>query len=237
MPWYVQLALERGAEKPKTYSRGWVASSSRATRVCAVTGAAALLLTGCGGPARQDADEPTGRYRVEVTEASFPDKQKLAKSSRMKIAVRNVDAKTIPNIAVTVGTDVGGTAGSEDTEGFDYYDPGNEDASKPIFVIDTEPRGGSTAYRETWALGELGPGKTKTFVWDMTAVEARPYDIRYQVSAGLDGKAKAIAANGGQPGGRFRGKVSDAIPQPKVARSGEDIVDSGQTIEPRDPKN
>lgn len=192
-----------------------------------------LLLAGCGGPARQDEDEPSGRYRVEITEASFPDDQKLAKSSRLKIGVRNVDTKTIPNIAVTVGTDVGGAAGSEDTEGFDYYDPGNEDPSKPIFVIDTEPRGGQTGYRETWALGELKPGQTKTFAWDLTAVEAKPYNIRYEVSAGLDGKAKAVLANGEQPRGRFTGEVSDKPPQAKVARSGEDIISSRKQIEPR----
>jgi hypothetical protein len=198
-----------------------------------VGGLAILLLAGCGGPARQDEDEPPGRYRVEITEASFPEDQKLAKSSRLKIGVRNVDTRTIPNIAVTVGTDVGGASGSEDTEGFDYYDPGNEDPSKPIFVIDTEPRGGQTAYRETWALGELEPGETKTFAWDLTAVEAKPYNIRYEVSAGLDGKAKAVLANNEQPRGRFTGVVSDEAPEAKVARSGEDIISADEQIEPR----
>lgn len=206
-------------------------------RVAALAGVAALVLSGCGGPARQDEDEPSGRYRVEVTEASFPDDQKLAKNSRLKIGVRNVDTKTIPNIAVTVGTDVGGAASSEDAEGFDYYDPGNEDPSKPIFVIDTEPRGSQTAYRETWALGELKPGETKTFAWDLTAVEAKPYTIRYKVAAGLDGKAKAVLASGEEPAGRFTGEVKDTPPQAKVARSGEDVITSGEQIEPRSPKN
>jgi hypothetical protein len=203
------------------------------TRACAVAGAAALLLPACGGPARQDEDEKPGRYRVEVTEARFPDDQKLAKSSRMTIAVRNVDTKTIPNIAVTVGTGVGNPSAAEGAAGLTYQDDGNEDPAKPIFVIDTEPRGGDTAYVDTWALGPLAPGQSKTFNWDVTAVEARPYEIRYRVSAGLDPGARAITSSGAQPAGRFRGEVVDTPPEAKVADSGEDVVKRGQAIEPR----
>lgn len=217
--------------------RGSGASGGTRLRAGALAGAAVVLLGGCGGPARQDADEPTGRYRVEVTEASFPDEQKLAKSTRMTIKVRNVDTKTIPNLAVTMGTGVGNPSAGEGPAGLTYYDEGNEDPAKPIFTVDTSPRGAATAYKDTWALGRLRPGRTKTFNWDVTAVDARPYDIKYRVSAGLDGKAMAITADGGQPAGRFTGVVSDAVPQPKVADSGEDIISGGSRIEPREPKN
>ncbi len=207
-------------------------------RAGALLGTGAILLAGCGGPARQDEDEPSGRYPVEITEAKFPKEQKLAKSSRIKIGVRNVGTKVIPNVAVTLSTGVGGASSGEESEGLDYADPGNEDISKPIFVIDTEPRGGQTSYRETWALGELRPGQTKTFAWDVTAVEARPYDIKYRVAAGLDGKAKAVLPDGGVPGGRFAGKVDGRAPEAKVAdKDGEDILKTGERVEPRAPKN
>jgi len=61
------------------------------------------------------------------------------------------------------------------------------------------PAIGETAYVGTWALGPLKPGEQKTFRWDVTAVRAGPYEITYEVAAGLDGKAKA---GGGRRGPR-----------------------------------
>ena len=39
---------------------------------------AALLLTACGGGQPQDAQEPSGKFRVEITTASFPVSQRLS---------------------------------------------------------------------------------------------------------------------------------------------------------------
>jgi hypothetical protein len=225
-PWYVPPTLAREGAIDRARGRGEVAHSAgtrrRGASAVAALALGALVAAGCGGPPRQDVDEPTGQYRVEVTEATFPSDHKLAKSSRMTISVRNLDTKTIPNLAVTV-------------DSFDYREQLGkvEDPRKPIFVIDTEPRGGETAYRDTWALGALKPGQTKTFVWGVTAVEPRAYNIRYRVSAGLDGKAKAVTATGAQPAGRFVGTVSKQAPDAKVADSGEDIITSRARIEPR----
>jgi hypothetical protein len=132
-----------------------------------------------------------------------------------------------------MGTGVGNPSAAEGPSGLTYQDDGNEDPAKPIFSIDDSPRGGETAYVDTWALGALKPGRSKTFNWDVTAVEAKPYEIRYRVSAGLDGKAMAITSSGGQPAGRFKGVVSDVPPQAKVADSGEDVLSRGRSIEPR----
>jgi hypothetical protein len=227
-PWYVPAALARGGaiDPPHGPPRALARSGTAARRAPALAALAlaGLIAAGCGGPPRQDVDEPTGRYRVEVTEATFPEDQKLAKSSRMTISIRNLDTKTIPNLAVTI-------------DSFDYREKTGkvEDPRKPIFVIETEPRGGDTAYRDTWALGALKPGQTKTFNWDVTAVEARKFNIRYRVAAGLDGKAKAVNAAGEQPAGRFTGMVSSEAPDAKVADSGEDVITSGARIEPRNP--
>lgn len=188
---------------------------------------AALVVAGCGGGERQDENEPEGDYRVEVTEAEFPGDQKLAKPSTLTITVRNLDDKTIPNIAVTV-------------KGFDQRldDPDLADPERPVFAVNGEPReigglpesraqvpeGGETAYVDTWALGELAPGKSKTFEWKVTAVEAGPYRLRYEVSAGLDGKARAVDRAGDQPIGVFAGTISDEPPNARVA-------DDGRTVE------
>ena len=67
------------------------------------------------------------------------------------------------------------------------------------------PEGGETAYVDTWALGPLKPGEEKTFKWNVTAVQAGPYQLNYAVAAGLDGKAKAVGAGGDAPAGLFIG--------------------------------
>lgn len=189
--------------------------------------AAASIAAGCGGGERQDENEPEGNYRVEITEAEFPGDQKLAKPSTLTITVRNTDDKTIPNIAITV-------------KGFDerLEDPDLADPERPVFAVSGEPQqigglpesraqvpeGGETAYVDTWALGELEPGESETFEWKVTAVEAGPYRLSYAVSAGLDGKAKAVSPSGDQPTGVFAGTISDEPPDARVADDGRTIV-------------
>ena len=189
---------------------------------------ATLIIGACGGEKRQDEDEPSGRYEVEVVEADFPERQKLAKRSNLVIKVRNAGTKTIPNIAVTVN----GFSKRKD-------DPDLADPNRPIFVIngrqkqiggfpeakEAAPEGGETAYVGTWALGRLKPGKEKTFRWSVTAVDAGRFQIKYRVAAGLDGKAKAVDGNGQAPTGVFAGTISDEAPDARVAEDGETVVD------------
>jgi hypothetical protein len=178
--------------------------------------ACGAVVTGCGGGTRQDADEPSGNYKVQVVEATFPDHQSLAKRSTMTITVKNVDSKTIPNVAVTV-------------KSFDQTknDPTLADPRRPQFIVNKGPAGGDTAYVGTSALGPLKPGEAKTFKWDVTAVVAGKYSLKYAVAAGLDGKAKAILASGGSPRGEFNGTISNRAPQAKVADDGKTVVTSG----------
>ena len=67
---------------------------------------AVLALAGCGGQARQDADEPDGTFRLEVVDASFPERQQLAEPVEFKLSVRNTDDETLRNVAVTEGDKV-----------------------------------------------------------------------------------------------------------------------------------
>jgi hypothetical protein len=198
--------------------------------VCALTLAGALAVAGCGGAERQDEDEPEGDFAVEVVRASFPEDQKLAKSSDLVITVRNAGRETIPNIAVTV-------------DGFNFRKPDPElaDPERPQFVIngvprdiggfpeakDAAPLGCDTAYVNTWACGPLRAGREKTFRWSVTAVKAGEFNIRWRVAAGLDGKARAVSAGGGDgaPRGSFAGTVSDEAPQVRVADDGETVVE------------
>jgi hypothetical protein len=174
---------------------------------------AGLLLSACGG-SRQDANEPSGNFKVEIVKATFPGKQKLAKRSTMEITVKNVDSRTVPDISVTVNS-------------FDKREdnPQLADASRPVFVVNAGPTGGDTANQATSALGPLKPGQTKTFKWDVTAVQAGNFHISYEVSAGLYGKARAVDSTGQAPQGEFAGTVSAAAPDTTVN------FDNGKSVE------
>lgn len=201
------------------YRRQWylLAALSRRSAHRAVPIAfacAGLFVAGCGGGGeRQDKNEAEGNFKVEIVQAKFPDSQSLAKRSEMVIVVKNVDSKTIPNAAVTVRS-------------FDKRsnDPNLADPSRPLFVLNRGPRGGDTSYVGTWALGPLKPGQVKTFRWDVTAVKAGPYRLRYSVAAGLAGKAKAVLASGEKPTGEFTGQISNKAPSARVADDGTTIV-------------
>jgi hypothetical protein len=190
-------------------------------------GLCATALAGCGGGERQDANEPKGEFRLEVTDADFPSEQKLAKRSTLRITVRNSGDRTVPNVAVTVrGFD-------ERLEGRDLADP-----ERPVFVINGQPKdiggfpeskeaapeGGETAYVDTWALGKLRAGQERTFKWSVTAVRGGDYKLQYEVAAGLDGKAKAVGVGGAAPRGEFAGTISDTPPVTRVGDDGKTII-------------
>lgn len=187
----------------------------------------ALALASCRGGERQDGNEPEGDFKVEVVEASFPTEQALAQRSDLRLTVRNAEARrTVPNVAVTV-------------KGFDTRLEGSDaaDPTRPVFVINGRPKeigtypdskqsapSGETAYDGTWASGPLKPGQKKTFKWTVTAVRAGPYQLAYEVAAGLDGKARAVGASDRPPKGLFTGTVDDEPPDTRIGADGRTVV-------------
>ena len=190
---------------------------------------AALLAAGCGGGERQDADESEGEYKVAVLEADFPAKQKLAKRSDLVFSVKNIGNEEIENLAITFGRNT--PRGRMDSLDRRSADPGLADPDRPVFVVNVRPRnlgglaesqedvpaGSQTAYVDTYALGKLAPGKTKKFSFSVTAVVAGPYRIVWALSAGLDGKAKAILASGLPATGQFEGTIAKKPPEARVS--------------------
>lgn len=208
--------------------------------------ASALVLGACGGGGeRQDANEPEGTYEVDA-QASFPDEQKLARPSQMRIEVENVGTETIPNIAATV-------------TGFDYQladpnnpelpDPSVADPGRPRFVVDRSPiefidpptasderslvdqevdppYGRKTAYVGTYTLGELPPGETATFRWDVTAVNAGDYDIEWTIAGSTSGKSRAVDSNGETSTGSFKGTVDNAPVDAEIGKDGKSVKTS-----------
>jgi hypothetical protein len=185
------------------------------TAALAALAPAALLLSGCGGGARADAGEPAGTFPMKVLQASFPTTQSIARPTRFSLQVQNTGSRNVPNVAVTI-------------DSFDYISDYPELAARkrPVWAIErgpgavgsppvetqnvSEPGGGQTAYVNTWALGALAPGATKTFVWQVVPVKAGSYTVHYAVAAGLAGKAKARLVTGAAVDGQFAVEIKPA---------------------------
>lgn len=149
----------------------------------------ALALVGCGGES-QDAGESPGTRTVAVTEFRFPAIQRLGEKSELSITVRNDDDRALDTVALTL-------------DGLDMTSENPRVAARPrpIWVIDEAPEGGQTALRNTWSLGRLEPGATKTFRWRLSAVRSGSYGIKYKIAASLYGKLRAELADGSAPEG------------------------------------
>lgn len=197
---------------------------------------AALGLAACGGDsARQDANEPEGDFPVEVTQAKFAAKQQLADTEDLRLEIANAGDETIPNLAVTIDT------GDEPADG--SFNVRNEqedlaDPNRPVWILengfpkvvevgidaaeldDAPGAGAQTASANTYAFGPLGPDQAISLVWRVTPVQAGTFTVRYELAAGLDGKAKAVTA--GEPAsGEFVATISDKPPKSRVTDSGK----------------
>ena len=162
--------------------RWYVRGALRARSVAALC---LVAVAGCGGGERQDENEPEGSYPVEVVRATFPENQKLAKSSNLLVTVRNAGQETIPNIALTVN-------GLDERKD----DPDLADPTRPVFALngvqvqiagfpeakDASPRGCDTAYVNTWACGPLRPNEQRTFRWSVTAVRAGDFSVNWRLA-------------------------------------------------------
>jgi hypothetical protein len=178
---------------------------------------AAVTAGGCGSGPRQDANEPAGHFKLRVVSARFPTHQSLAQASKLRITVHNADHRNLPNVAVTVETHARG-GGAPQAFAADIQDTNVADASRPIWILDSGPEGGTTAVTNTWALGPLGPGKTKQFTWRLTAVKAGNYVVGFRVSPGLTGKAKPAGNNNK---GEFHVVIDNRPPSASVNDAGK----------------
>jgi hypothetical protein len=202
------------------------------------------LLTPGGPPAggahdstnRQDADEASGDFPVEVTRARFPTEQRLALTSDLVLGVKNVGDEALPQLAFTIETDDGDADGSFQTQ---IDDPAASNPSRPVWILENKyPRdidapvpkgvsGGLRAPTNTFGFGPLDPGDEKTIAWRLTAVEAGTYTLHYRVEAGLDGEARAVTRDGGEVKGEFVVTIDDKAPKAKVNGQGQ-VVTEGE---------
>jgi hypothetical protein len=104
----------------------------------------------------------------------------------------------------------------------------------PKLAGQTASAGAEAAQTDTYAFGELRAHETRSMVWNVTPVQPGTYTVHYRVAAGLEGKAKAVTADGSVPEGEFVVRISNAAPQTRVDNSGKvvpiqpsDIVGQG----------
>ena len=174
-----------------------------------------VLFAGCGGGGEpQDANETAGEFPLDVVNATFPKAQGLGQTSSLKITVRNAGDAAVPTIAMTV-----------DGMATKLTNPDAGDPSRPVWVVNQQPYGADTAYVGTWTLGALPAGEERTFTWQVTATRPGTHTLKYRAGAGLDGKAAAVAADGG--------KIDGAITVRVTRRPRDSVVDpqTGDVIE------
>lgn len=194
-------------------------------RLALVVAGAAVLAAGCGGGARQDADEPSGTFKVEIVRASFPARQHIAEPVVMRLRVRNADSRSLPNVAVTVLTHA--RAGAAKAAFGQRQAPGSglSDSLRPVWVLDAGPVGGETADQNVWDAGPLGAGQAKTLTWRLVAAKAGTYTIAYRVFPGLTGRAKAAR---GHTSGTFRVRIADRPVAAHVGANGQVVRGDGR---------
>ena len=157
-----------------------------------------VLASGCGGGGeRQDANEPSGEFPLEIVSASFPKSQGIGQTTSLRITVQNAGQEPAPNVAMTI-----------DGLATKISNPDAADPERPVWVVNQAPQGADTALVGTWAFGALPGGEKRTFTWQVTATRSGTHTLHYRAGAGLDGKAVAVASGGGSIDGAITVRVT-----------------------------
>ena len=233
--WYVPRALgERGKSARWSRIRGAPARIAIALALCgAVVGVSA-----CGGSGgeRQDVNEPSGEFPVEVTAAKFPTRQRLAETSDLELAVENIGNEQIPDLAVTICVD---SCTADGPFSLRSDQTGLANPNRPVWILeqdypklappgidakelDEEPTAGAEAAQtNTFSFGAVAPGDEVAAVWRVTPVRPGTFTVNYEIAAGLTGKAKAQTADGSPVEGSFVVTITDKPPEATVAPNGD----------------
>ena len=214
------------------YRRNAARSRLRAGIAAGVAAALAASVAACGGDSSSssDANEPAGKYPVEVVSAEFPTRQVLGQTALLRLGIRNVGRREIP--ALTVTTSIAGREGQASALPFAIRDPqpGLAQPDRPVWVLalrypkfagSSEPGGAGSSDPKTFAFGELKPGATANVVWKLSAVRTGRYVLRFNVDAGIGGQAKAVTPGGSEPSGSLDVRIVSATPEKVVTDSGE----------------
>ncbi len=124
----------------------------------------------------------------------------------LKLEVANRGDRATPNLAVTVETDPGEKGQAPVSFAQKVGNPALADGAEPVWIVDEGPAGGESAYTNTWAVGPLGKGQTRTVEWKLTALKAGRYTVGWQLAPALEGDFKLA---GGRTKGEFVVTIED----------------------------
>ena len=85
-------------------------------------------------------------------------------------------------------------------------------------MLDRGPRGGDTAYVDTWAFGALPRGATRIVTFRVTAARAGRWRLTWRVAPALEGDVRLTG--GGRTRGAFRVTITDAPVDSRVGPRG-----------------
>ena len=198
---------------------------------------ALVAVGGCGGGGeRQDVNEPSGEFPVEVSAAKFPTRQRLAETSDLELTIENIGDEQIPDLAVTICLD---DCQSDGSFSLRSDQPGLASPNRPVWILEQDyPKllepgtsrkeldkapsaGAEAAQTNTFSFGPMAPGDEITPVWRVTPVRGGTYTVHYKLAAGLTGKAKATTADGSPAEGSFVVTISTKPPQATVKPNGK----------------
>lgn len=228
----------------------------RATIATGIAAAAlAAGLAACGGGERQDATGPSGNFPVEVAKAKFANHQKLAATNYLQLEIRNAGDQTIPDLTVTINTVAEGQpnlkspAYSTGSGQGSFYirvdEPHLAFPFRPVWILEedypkiikpgqplkqlakTPTSGAASAATDTFQFGAVKPDESKEIAWRVTPVRTGTYTVRYEVSASITGKARAVTPDGGPVRGEFVATISGKPPQTCVTGGGKVTTDCG----------
>lgn len=204
----------------------------------------AAVLAGCGGGERQDAEEPNGRFPLQVTEARFPREQRLAERTELVLTARNTGDEQIPDLAVTIYTDEPPADGSFNVR---VADTRLANPNRPVWLVtegypkklpdgvqiselDERGSGGTEAAQlNTFSFGALQPDGEITMVWELDPVMPGTYTVHYEMAAGLQGEARAVTPGGDPVEGEFVATISDEPTQERIDDAGN-VVPANQQM-------
>jgi hypothetical protein len=212
----------------------------------------AVGMSACGGGERQDADEPSGNFPVQIVSADFPSRQQVAQNTNLTLSVANTGERTIPDLAITIfttsnastGETQTSTTGTNSSTGTSSQDLPQSQGSfsvrsdqrglaipfRPVWILEegypklagqTATAGAEAAQTDTFSFGALAANQSRQMVWNVTPVQTGIFTVHYRVAAGLQGKAKAVTADGSVPEGEFVVRISSAPAQTRVNDAGK----------------
>jgi hypothetical protein len=225
---------ERGTTAPRKPRLGAVARIAIALIVLGTSAG----LAACGGGERQDVNEPSGNFPVDVSEAKFPNRQRLAATTNLELEIKNIGDEQIPDLAVTIFVD----QGADGPFSIRSDQPGLANPNRPVWILEENyPKvrkpgesdkdllkgpsaGAAVAQTNTFSFGPVAAGDSVDAVWRVTPVKGGTYTVNYEIAAGLNGKAKAVTADGGPVKGSFVVTISTKPPQATVNEQGKVVI-------------